>query len=52
LKRKAEAEEAFQTAQALNPQDTLCSHYLQLTARYAETPPGPDWDGVTTMVEK
>jgi len=51
-RRWGEAMDAFQTAQALKPQDTLCSHYLQLTERYAETPPGPDWDGVTTMVEK
>ena len=43
---------AFQAACDLNPQDTLSAHYLQLTQKYAENPPGPDWDGVTTMLEK
>jgi adenylate cyclase len=50
--RFGEGLEAFQAAHELDPHDALCGHYLQLTEKYAETPPGPDWDGVTTMVEK
>jgi adenylate cyclase len=50
--RWGEGMEAFQAACDLNPHDALCAHYLQLTQKYAENPPGPDWDGVTTMVEK
>jgi adenylate cyclase len=47
-----EAQEAFEAAYALNPQDALCSHYLQCLEKFSQKPPGPDWDGVTTMVEK
>jgi adenylate cyclase len=50
--RWEEALEAFQAALHLNPQDGLCRHYLQLTQKYAEDPPGPDWDGVTVMSDK
>jgi adenylate cyclase len=51
-RRWQEATEAFQAALHLNPQDGLCKHYLQLTEKYAETPPGPEWDGGTIMSEK
>jgi len=47
-----QALEAFRAAQALNPHDPLCSHYLQTTQKFGEQPPGPEWDGVTTMAEK
>ena len=50
--RWAEGLKAFQAAAGLNPHDALCAHYLQLTEKYAENPPGPDWDGVTTMADK
>jgi adenylate cyclase len=50
--RWGEGIEAFQAANNLNPHDALCAHYLQLIQKYAENPPGPDWDGVTTMLEK
>jgi adenylate cyclase len=50
--RWGESIEAFQAAAAINPQDALCVHYLQLSQKYAEKPPGLDWDGVTTMLEK
>jgi adenylate cyclase len=50
--RWGEGVTAFQAASDLNPRDALCTHYLQLTQKYAETPPGPDWDGITTMLEK
>ncbi len=52
LRRWGEGQEAFQAASDLNPRDTLCAHYLQLTRKYAENPPGSDWDGITTMLEK
>ena len=44
--------EAFRTAQALKPHDLLCTHYLRMAQKFEHRPPGPDWDGVTTMVEK
>ena len=44
--------EAFRAATNLNPHDNLCAHYLQVTQKFQQTPPGPDWDGVTTMAEK
>jgi adenylate cyclase len=47
-----QAQEAFQAASDLKPHDALCLHYLQWTQKFAETPPGPEWDGVTTMAEK
>jgi adenylate cyclase len=50
--RWSECMKSFQAAQEVKPQDALCAHYLQLTQKYAENPPGPDWDGVTTMLEK
>jgi adenylate cyclase len=50
--RWVEGEKAFQAASEFKPQDGLCLHYLQLTQKYAENPPGPDWDGITTMLEK
>jgi adenylate cyclase len=50
--RWSEGLQAFQAASELNPQDGLCTHYLQLTQKFSETPPGPDWDGITTMLEK
>jgi adenylate cyclase len=43
---------AFQAASDLNPHDALCFHYLQLIQKYSENPPGPEWDGVTTMEVK
>ncbi len=48
----AEAQEALQEAFHLKPQDSLCAHYLNWTAKFLENPPGPEWDGITTMVEK
>ena len=51
-RRFREAREAFQGACEFSPHDSLCAHYLDLTRKYADNPPGPDWDGVTTMVEK
>jgi adenylate cyclase len=51
-RRWEEALEAFQEALHLNPQDGLCKHYLQLTEKYAEDPPGPEWDGITIMSDK
>jgi adenylate cyclase len=50
--RWGEGLEAFQAASELNPRDALCAHYLQLIQKYAANPPGPDWDGITTMLEK
>jgi adenylate cyclase len=47
-----EAREAFQAALELNPMDFVCSHYLQCVEKFSQKPPGPDWDGVTTMSEK
>ena len=43
---------AFREIHDLSPDDPLCGHYLQLAEKYAENPPGPDWDGVTTMLSK
>ncbi|MFZ2087027.1 MAG: CHASE2 domain-containing protein [Desulfobaccales bacterium] len=50
--RFEESLEVFQEATHLKPQDTLCSHYLQVIQKFSENPPGPDWDGVTTMTDK
>ena len=50
--RFKESMAAFQEIHDLSPQDPLCGHYLQLAEKYTENPPGPDWDGVTTMVSK
>lgn len=50
--RWVQAREAFEAAHDLKPHDNLCSHYLQWTQKFEEKPPGPEWDGVTTMVEK
>lgn len=44
--------EAFQTAKEIIPHDCLCEHYLLTVRKFRECPPDPDWDGVTTMVEK
>jgi len=46
------AMEAFGAARDLNPHDALLNHYLQVAQKFQQTPPGPEWDGVTTMVEK
>jgi adenylate cyclase len=51
-RRFVQAQEAFQAASDLKPHDALCLHYLQWTQKFAENPPGPEWDGVTTMVDK
>jgi adenylate cyclase len=51
-RRFVQAQEAFQAASDLKPHDALCLHYLQWTQKFAETPPEPEWEGVTTMVEK
>ena len=48
----AQAQEALQTAFHLKPTDALCSHYLNWAEKFLENPPGPEWDGITTMVEK
>jgi len=48
----AEAQKALEAASRLKPHDALCSHYLNWTEKFLETPPGPDWDGITTMSEK
>jgi adenylate cyclase len=48
----AQAQEALQAAFNLRPTDALCSHYLNWAEKFLETPPGPEWDGITTMVEK
>ena len=50
--RFKESLEAFQEIHDLSPDDPLCGHYLQLAEKYVENPPGPDWDGVTTMESK
>jgi adenylate cyclase len=50
--RWSEGLKAFQAASELRPQDSLCLHYLQMTQKFSETPPGSDWDGITTMLEK
>jgi adenylate cyclase len=50
--RWSEGVQTFQAASEFNPQDALCTHYLQLSQKYTENPPGPDWDGITTMLEK
>jgi adenylate cyclase len=44
--------EAFRAAHDHQPHDHLCSHYLQVAQKLLQTPPGPEWDGVTTMGEK
>jgi len=44
--------EAFLEAQNLHPHDCLCAHYLHTIRKFQESPPGPEWDGVTTMQEK
>jgi adenylate cyclase len=51
-RRFDQAQEAFQAAFHLNTTDALCSHYLNWTEKFLENPPGPEWDGITTMVEK
>jgi adenylate cyclase len=51
-RRFAQAQEALQAAFHLKPQDALCTYYLNWTEKFLEKPPGPDWDGITTMVEK
>ncbi len=51
-RRWDQAQEAFQAAVELTPHDCLCSHYLQSIEKFSQKPPGPDWDGVTTMSEK
>lgn len=51
-RRFGQAQEALQEALHLKPQDALCAHYLDWTEKFLEEPPGPEWDGVTTMVEK
>ena len=47
-----QAQEALQEAIRLKHQDVLCAHYLDWTAKFLEEPPGPDWDGITTMAQK
>jgi adenylate cyclase len=51
-RRFAQAQEALQEALRFKPHDALCGHYLSWTEKFLETPPGPEWDGITTMVEK
>lgn len=48
----AQAQKALEEALRLKPQDALCGHYFSWTEKFLETPPGPEWDGITTMVEK
>jgi hypothetical protein len=42
----------MEEAARLKPQDALCTHFLQVIQKLADNPPGPDWDGVTTMTDK
>ncbi|MGQ9687831.1 MAG: CHASE2 domain-containing protein [Desulfobaccales bacterium] len=51
-RRFEEAQEAFQEALHLEPNDGPCFHYMQVIQKLKEQPPGPEWNGVTTMVEK
>lgn len=51
-RRFVQAHEALQGALDQRPHDALCAHYLQWTDKFLEKPPGPEWDGITTMVEK
>ncbi len=48
----ADAERLFQQAQVLAPADRIPEIYLERIAHYQSAPPGPDWDGVWTMLSK
>ena len=43
---------AFQEALRLNPDDKLCSLYIQRCSKLKENPPAEDWNGVWVMTEK
>ena len=47
-----EAENAFQEALSLDPEDGPSKTYLERCLTYQEDPPPPDWDGVFTMTTK
>jgi adenylate cyclase len=46
------AREQFEAARARRPHDHLCCHYLNLSRKFLASPPPPEWEGITTMVEK
>lgn len=48
----AGARAAFERARKLRPEDRIPAIYLDRIARYEETPPPPDWDGVWVMTSK
>jgi len=51
-RRFEQAQETLQEAIRLKHQDALCAHYLDWTEKYLKEPPEPEWDGITTMLEK
>jgi adenylate cyclase len=46
------AQEAIGALQARHPERALYALYLERIAHYRRTPPGPDWDGVTSFETK
>jgi len=45
----AESLTAFGQALEVFPGDAACQRYAALAQKHLETPPGPDWEAVTTM---
>ncbi len=47
-----EARAGFEACQAIAPDDPPSRTFLARVAHFAETPPGPDWDGVWSLTAK